>query len=62
MMVDDQGSKSTLTRLDDSDVKFCILNSYNKNSNSVSGDVASPSNITSLVVEDDPPSNDSSLQ
>ena len=62
VVVDDQESKSTITRSDDSDFEFHLLNRYNKNSNSVSRDAASPSSSTSLVAEDDPPSSDSSLQ
>ena len=31
VVVDDQGSKSTPTRSDDSDIEFLILNWYNKN-------------------------------
>ena len=61
VVVDDQGSKSTLTRSDNSNVEFYILNKYNKNSNSVSRDAASPSSSTNLVAEDDPPSSDSFL-
>ena len=62
VLVDDQGSKYTITRLDDSNGELCILNRYNKNSNNVSRDAASPSSSTSPIVENDPPSSDSSLQ
>ena len=62
MVVDDQGSKSIITRSENSDVEFHILNRYNKNSNSASGDAASPSSSTNPIVKDDPPSSDSSLQ
>ena len=62
VVVDDQGSKSTLTRSDNSNVELCILNKYNKNSNSVSRDDVSPSSSTNLVEEDDPLSSDSFLQ
>ena len=62
VVVDDQGSRSTPIRSNDSDVEFLILNWYNKNSNSVSKDDASPSSSTCLVSKGDPPSGDSSLQ
>ena len=62
MVVDEQGSKSTLTRLNNLDVEFCILNRYKKNSNNASRDAPSPSSNTSPVVEDDLTSSDSSLQ
>ena len=62
VVIDEQGSKSTLTRSNNSDVEFYILNRYKKNSNNTSGDAPSPSSNTSPVVEDDLTSSDSSLQ
>ena len=62
VVVDDQGSKSTPTRSNDSDVEFLILNWYNKNNNSVSENDVSPSSNTSPIEEGDPPSRDQSLQ
>ena len=61
MVVDDQGSQSTPTKSDDSDVKFFILNLYNRNSNNVSKDDASLNRSTSPVAKGDPPSSKSSL-
>ena len=58
--------KFTPTRLDNSDVKFLILNWYNRNNNetgqndNVSTDDALLSSSTSPVAEGDPPSSDSS--
>ena len=72
MVVDDQGSKSTPVRSDNSDVELLILNYYNKNKLSYSNetsqndnvliDDASPSSNTRFVTEGNPPSVDSSHQ
>ena len=70
VVVDNQGSKSTPTSLDDSNVGFLIFNWYNKNklpysnetsqNDSVSMDDASLCSNTNPVSEGDPPSGESS--